>query len=435
MIEDGLGGLTVFGSNFSSDEPVPSWSPQLRDDLIVSIDEEGGEISRLHPDGSWHPGAAAVGRHDDAKATRILASGIGAEVRSRGCSMVLAPVADLQLFAENRVIGERSFGSDPSLVGRHVVSTVRGLHDAGVSACVKHFPGHGATVVDSHTSAPTLRLGPDELDQHVRPFLDAVAAGVDAVMVGHLVVEAYGPEVATLNRRLLDRLRDHLDDQLIISDAIDMGALGINPPDAVETAIDAGIDMVCLGPSVVADVVQEVIGRLMRRAEADRGFASRLDEAAQRVNNVLARSPIDELIDPLPVALEVAARSVTVRGPRTDVEIDAVVDLTVATSAAAESASTTVRASLADLQSPQRVATLDGVEQRQIVVAVVDSSPDRARLDQLRRSSKVRIVVETCRPSPEPPADEIWVSTWGAGRSNIRAGLAWIFDRGDDGER
>lgn len=126
----------------------------------------------------------------------------------------------------NPVIGVRSFGSDEELVARHVQAAVDGLQSNGVAACVKHFPGHGDTHLDSHHSLPEISLGIDEFERvHLEPFRAAIAAGVDAIMTAHIVVPAWGEEPATLNPRVLGMLRDWGFDGVIISDALDMAAI------------------------------------------------------------------------------------------------------------------------------------------------------------------------------------------------------------------
>ena len=99
----------------------------------------------------------------------------------------LAPVADVNVDPHNPVIGVRSFGSDPGLVARHVAAFVEGTQRHGVAACAKHFPGHGDTAVDSHLDLPVVE---GDLDAALLPFRAAIAAGVQAVMTGHLVVPA-----------------------------------------------------------------------------------------------------------------------------------------------------------------------------------------------------------------------------------------------------
>ncbi|WP_154795842.1 glycoside hydrolase family 3 protein [Occultella kanbiaonis] len=218
---------------------------------LVGADEEGGLVTRLHArDGSPSPGHAALGRHDVAADTEIVAEQIGAELARHGIAIDLAPVADVNNNPANPVIGSRSFGADPELVARHTAAYVRGLQRAGTAACAKHFPGHGDTTTDSHLAVSRMDVSADELEEiHLAPFRAAIEAGVRSVLTAHIIVPVLGPEPATVNPRALSMLRGMGFDGLIISDAVEMEAiastLGIGP--GTVAALAAGVDLVCLG--------------------------------------------------------------------------------------------------------------------------------------------------------------------------------------------
>ena len=221
LLAEGLGGITYFaynvaGSEDGGDEQLAALSARLRAErpgAVLAIDEEAGDVSRLDAErgGSW-PGALALGAVDDVHATRAVAGAIGARLAAAGVTLDFAPVADVNSDPRNPVIGVRSFGDDPALVGRHVAAFVEGLQAAGVAACAKHFPGHGDTTVDSHHALPRVDVGLETLRaRELRPFRDAVAAGVRAVMTAHLVVAALDERPATVSPRALALLRDELD--------------------------------------------------------------------------------------------------------------------------------------------------------------------------------------------------------------------------------
>src|SRR5690606_21345565 len=124
---------------------------------VLALDEEGGDVTRLHTrTGSPWVGAAALGRYDDPATTRAVAAGIGAELAAAGVWLDLAPCADVNSDPRNPVIGTRSFGADPGLVPLPTSAFVAGLADAGVAASAKHFPGHGDTRADSHHALATV---------------------------------------------------------------------------------------------------------------------------------------------------------------------------------------------------------------------------------------------------------------------------------------
>ena len=172
--------------------------------------------------------------------------------------MTLAPVADVNTRAENPVIGARSFGVDPARVADHVAAWTEGVQEPGVAACVKHWPGHGDTDLDSHLALPRVDADDDLLaGRELVPFAAAVKAGACAVMTSHLVVTAWDPDLpTTLSRTAVDRLRDDLGfGGVVVSDALDMAGASADRgiPEAAVLALVAGCDLLCLGPTTGSD--------------------------------------------------------------------------------------------------------------------------------------------------------------------------------------
>ena len=167
-----------------------------------------------------------------------------------------APVADVNTNPHNPVIGVRSFGADPELVARHVAAFVRGTQRQGVAACAKHFPGHGDTAVDSHLDLPVVA---GDLEAALLPFRAAIAAGVKAVMTGHLVVPGLDELPATLSRRIITGLlREELGfDGLVVTDALEMRAIsgGVGVEEAGVQALAAGVDALCVGHDLHEETV------------------------------------------------------------------------------------------------------------------------------------------------------------------------------------
>jgi beta-N-acetylhexosaminidase len=293
-IGDGLASVVLFSRNIVSTEQVARLTGQLRaenPELIVAIDEEAGDVTRIESaTGSSRPGNLALGTVDDTELTEAVAADLGRQLRTAGVSLDYAPSADVNSNPDNPIIGVRSFGADPDVVSRHTAAWIRGLQSSGVAACAKHFPGHGDVAVDSHHDLPAYPAGRDEIAaQALPPFRAAVAAGVRAVMSGHLLVPAYDPELpATLSRRILgDLLRDELGfDGLVVSDAIEMGAVtaryGIDG--ATVKAVAAGVDAICVGgESAEEATVALLVKALVAAVSAGELSAERLAEAAGRV--------------------------------------------------------------------------------------------------------------------------------------------------------
>ncbi|MFE5599650.1 glycoside hydrolase family 3 protein [Streptomyces coelicoflavus] len=293
-IGDGLASVVLFSRNIVSTEQVARLTGQLRaenPDLIVAIDEEAGDVTRIESaTGSSRPGNFALGTVDDAELTEAVAADLGRQLRTAGVSLDYAPSADVNSNPDNPIIGVRSFGSDPDVVSRHTAAWIRGLQSSGVAACAKHFPGHGDVAVDSHHDLPSYPAGRDEIAaQALPPFRAAVAAGVRAVMSGHLLVPAYDPGLpATLSRTILQGLlREELGfDGLIVSDAIEMGAVtrrhGIDG--ATVKAVAAGVDAVCVGGESAEEATVALLAKALTAAVTGGELPEeRLAEAAGRV--------------------------------------------------------------------------------------------------------------------------------------------------------
>ncbi|MFE6685008.1 glycoside hydrolase family 3 N-terminal domain-containing protein [Streptomyces sp. NPDC057743] len=329
-IGDGLSSVVLFARNIASAEQVARLTAQLRAEnpaLIIAIDEEAGDVTRLESaTGATRPGNLALGTVDDPELTEAVARDLGRQLRAVGVSLDYAPSVDVNSNPDNPIIGVRSFGADPARVSRHATAWIRGLQSAGVAACAKHFPGHGDVAVDSHHGLPSYDAGPDEIAaQALPPFRAAVAAGVGAVMSGHLLVPAHDPDLpATLSPRLLgDLLRKELGfEGLIVTDAIEMGAVadryGIGG--AAVRAVAAGADAVCVGGERADEAtVARLVDALTTAASDGERAAERLEEAAERVRAFAAWSrmlgrgiPVDPVNGD--IGFVAARRAVRLRG-------------------------------------------------------------------------------------------------------------------------
>src|SRR5688500_4008695 len=311
-LQDGLGGVVLFAWNVGDPEQLARLTAALRaerPEVVIAIDEEGGDVTRLEAaTGSSYPGNLALGTVDDTALTRRVATALGADLRSVGVDLNLAPVADVLSNIRSPIVGVRSFGSESELVARHVAAFVEGLRDAGVAGCAKHFPGHGDAAEDSHVALPAVdELRPDAL----LPFRSAIEAGVRATMSAHRVGRSAGPDPAARHPSPLpDLLREELGfEGMVMTDALEMKAIsgGLAPDEAAVRALTAGADAVCLGHDLGDEAVAEVI-----RSLADRVPEERLAEAAARVAAVAvegAPAPADRA-----VGLEAARRALLVEG-------------------------------------------------------------------------------------------------------------------------
>ncbi|WLW52305.1 glycoside hydrolase family 3 protein [Streptomyces sp. YU58] len=296
---EGLASVGLFGRNIASPEQLASLTAQLRaerEDVLVAIDEEGGDVTRLEVrTGSSFPGNNALGAVDDVALTREVAAELGRRLAACGVNLNWAPSADVNSNPSNPVIGVRSFGADPDLVARHTAAYVTGLQSAGVAACTKHFPGHGDTAVDSHHALPRIDARAAVLAaRELTPFRAAIDTGTRALMTAHILVPALDPDhPATLSRRILtDLLRGELGyDGLIVTDGMEMqaiaGTYGIERGSVL--ALAAGADAICVGGGLADDeTVRRLRDALVSAVHSGELPESRLADAAERVR-ALAR--------------------------------------------------------------------------------------------------------------------------------------------------
>jgi len=287
-LERGLGGITLFAYNMGDPAQLAALTRALRaerPDLLISIDEEGGDVTRLEAEcGSSYPGNLALGAVDDPALTEEVASAIAGELAQAGVNLNLAPVADVNTNPLNPVIGVRSFGADSELVARHVAAFVRGTQRQRVAACAKHFPGHGDTSADSHHELP---VAAGDLEAALLPFRAAVEAGVQAVMTAHLLVPELDDRPATLSRRIISQLlRGELGfEGLVITDALEMKAVSetVGVEEAAVLALAAGADALCIGHDLHEEAVAGIHAAIVAAVRAGRLAEERLVEAAGRV--------------------------------------------------------------------------------------------------------------------------------------------------------
>ncbi|MBI1802736.1 MAG: beta-N-acetylhexosaminidase [Chloroflexi bacterium] len=218
---------------------------------LIAVDQEGGRVTRLPSPATHFPSAMALGNTGSPDLARRAGQATARELRALRLNVALAPVMDVNSNPQNPVIGTRAFGDSPDTVSPMGVAWLLGVQGEGVAACAKHFPGHGDTHVDSHYGLPRIDTPRAALDRfELAPFRDAIAAGVEMVMPGHLLLsDLDDTRPASLSRRLITGLlRTEMGfGGVIISDALDMDAVALEygiPGAAVEAAL-AGCDLVC----------------------------------------------------------------------------------------------------------------------------------------------------------------------------------------------
>jgi beta-N-acetylhexosaminidase len=249
--------------------------------LLTSSDFEWGVQMRI-AGATRFPRAMAFGAAGDAQLAYEAGKSVGAESRALGVHVNFAPVADVNNNPRNPVINIRSFGEDPAQVGAMASAWVRGLHDGGMLATLKHFPGHGDTDVDSHLGLPVVPHARERLDAiELAPFKAGIAAGAAGVMVAHIEMPAIDAEKqpATFSPKVLGTLLRPGFNGLIYSDSMKMAAITrmATPGDAAVRAVKAGVDVILDSPDSAAaaaaivaavkrgDITQDQIEQSVRR--------------------------------------------------------------------------------------------------------------------------------------------------------------------------
>lgn len=248
-------GAILFRRNVESPAQLRALTASLREELgaeaPILVDQEGGRVARLRPPHwpAFPPPAEFEGR--DAAAAEANAALIGMECADAGLDVVCAPLLDLRLPGAHEVIGDRAFSADPAEVARLGAAWVRGLHAAGCIPVIKHIPGHGRALVDSHESLPRVEASAAELEADIAPFRDLAGCGAWA-MTAHILYAAWDAALpATLSPRVVrEVIRGAIGfDGVLVSDDLAMGAMAGLANDLAGAAISAGCDLVlhCTG--------------------------------------------------------------------------------------------------------------------------------------------------------------------------------------------
>ncbi|MFB4289849.1 glycoside hydrolase family 3 protein [Nonomuraea sp. ATR24] len=301
----GLGGFVLFGKDIVDQDQLRGLTAGLRElspSLHLAIDEEGGDVTRLEAAGGIStPGNLALGRIDDLDATRACAHQIGLALRAAGVTWDLAPAVDTAVnpFSPN---GVRCFSGIRAHVAAHAAAWIEGLQAAGVSACAKHFPGHGLSGTDAHLGTPDLDLSRDELvDHYLDPFRSAIAAGVDSIMVSHPRVSALDELPASISAPVITGLlRDELGfDGVVITDALEMRGVADVAPlgEAAVLALRAGADALCLGAWAYGEDVRTAAHAIVEAVRTGDLPAERLEQAADRLRRMGRRGAPDSPLD------------------------------------------------------------------------------------------------------------------------------------------
>ena len=254
LTQSRVGGVLLFAKNYKDPEQLARLIEQIQEckadlPLWVAVDQEGGRVQRFKEPFTIIPPAAVIGKTDSPKLAFEVSELMAKELKAVGVNLNFNPVTDILTNPANPVIGDRAYGSSEDLVSRVATAICRGHLVANVQPCVKHFPGHGDTELDSHFALPKVETELSVLrEREFRPFLKAFKSRCAFVMTAHIVNPKIDPEFpATLSSKTLQTiLRQELRfTKIIVSDDMEMQAITdhFGAEDAPRMALQAGCDL------------------------------------------------------------------------------------------------------------------------------------------------------------------------------------------------
>lgn len=266
-----VGGVILFARNIEDSNQMIDLTRALQENnnnlpLFISIDEEGGRVSRLPDDVEKFPSAFTIGLINNQQTAYENGKEIGYTLKRLGINLDYAPVLDIYSNENNTVIGDRAFSKEESIVSTMGIATMEGIEDADIIPVVKHFPGHGDTEVDSHYGLPIVYKTLEELRNfEFIPFVKAIESGCDVIMVSHIILnEVDSSNPASLSKIVIsDLLRKDLEfDKVVITDDMSMGAITsiMSIEEACIKSIEAGCDILLLGNAY--EEIEQVINSI-----------------------------------------------------------------------------------------------------------------------------------------------------------------------------
>ena len=267
-----VGGLILYAWNIENEAQLSTLISQIRSlngNPLLCIDEEGGRVARIANNPNFnvkkYESMSAIGATGDARNAYECGNTIGTYLKHYGFDIDFAPVADVNTNPENIIIGARAFSDNPEVAAPMVTNYLQGLKDAGVTGCMKHFPGHGDTKTDTHFGyASTQKTWAEMMDCEMVTFKAGIQWGCQLIMTAHIgAPNVTGSDVpSTMSPIILqDKLRGELGYQnIIITDGMEMGAITqqYTSAEAAVGSIQAGVDIV-LGPKNLVDAFDAVI--------------------------------------------------------------------------------------------------------------------------------------------------------------------------------
>ena len=288
-----VGGFILFSNNLAGPHQTVQLLNSLKKDnrnnplpLFLSVDQEGGQVTRL-PGGLINfPTNEKIGAMNDPDLSYEVGTILGKELKEYGFNLDFAPVLDINSNSRNPVIGDRSFGDNAPIVSQLGIQTMKGIQSQGVISSIKHFPGHGDTAVDSHLELPVVNKSVQELEElELIPFKQAINSGADLVMVAHILLPKLdGDYPASLSKNVIGLLRNELHFKgAVITDDLTMKAITNNYGigQAAVQSVKAGSDILLIAHDY--EMITEAIDSLRNAIRSGEISEHRLNSSVRRI--------------------------------------------------------------------------------------------------------------------------------------------------------
>lgn len=311
IVENKVGGFVILGSNVKTNKQLFDLVSSLKSTnkqengipLFLSIDEEGGRITRFPEELRKLPSNKEIGELDNLEVANQIGRLQAEKLKVFGLNMNFAPVLDVNSNPMNTVIGDRSYGKNPEVVSRLGVKTMKGIQENGIIPVIKHFPGHGDTIVDSHQGLPSVLHDINRLKNlELVPFQEAIDEQAEVVMTAHILlpkVDATHP--ATMSKKIItDLLREELQfDGIVITDDMTMGAISANYriSEAAVATVQAGSDMIMVAHNHQKGIeAYEALLNAVKRGELSE---ERIDQSVYRILKVKKKYQLSDEKKPI----------------------------------------------------------------------------------------------------------------------------------------
>ncbi len=304
IVNHHIGGLILFERNFENPKQLTGMISDLQKlalstppflPLFISVDQEGGRVSRLKSPFTLFPDPCCLGRARSESLAHRFGLALGREMRAVGINMDYVPVLDINTNPDNPIIGKRAFSDEPEWASKLGAAFLGGFQEAGVLAVGKHFPGHGDTSQDSHLTLPHVDRDRATLEQvELQPFKTAIQNGLEVIMTAHVIYKAWDDKSpATFSVPILQHLlRDKLGfNGLIISDDLEMKAVQDHIPfeSFATLGTEAGIDLFLICHDT--EKVKKFLSLMIEDVESGRIPGSTINRSVQRILKIKGKMP------------------------------------------------------------------------------------------------------------------------------------------------